>query len=130
MKKKTSKKAATAWDRAREVPTKVGQGLLDAGRQAWLASLGTAAMVEEGARDAFATLVERGEEMEERVVVREKLDRAKTRVRDARKKIEEQTEKGMTTALHLVGMPTYREINELIDRVEMLTRRVESLGNR
>lgn len=128
--KATRKTPASALDRARKAGSNIGSGLLGAGRQVWLAGLGTAAAVEERARGAFSTLVEQGEMMEERVASREKLGRAKARLRDARKKIEKQTEKGVTTALHFVGLPTYHEINTLIDRVEKLTHRVESLGGR
>ena len=128
MKKKQETAPASAWDRAREAGSKIGGGLMTASRQAWLAGLGTAAAMDERARNAFSTLVEHGEEMEERVASQEKLGRAKARVRDARKKIENQAEKGVATALHFVGLPTYGDINTLIDRVEKLTVRVESLG--
>ena len=60
--------------------------------------------------------------------IEEAADRVNGRVKSLNERIEHQVGDGMETALHRLGMPTRGDVSTLIERVEQLTAKVESLS--
>ena len=108
----------------------IGKDVKDAGRNVWLAGLGAVSSFDQRGRGMFDDLVERGREEVDadrgRVLApwRQTRDRMKTMGR----KLERDVEDRMTTVLHRLGIPARHDVRLLIDRVEHLTRKVESLS--
>jgi poly(hydroxyalkanoate) granule-associated protein len=108
--------------------------ILDNAQQIWLAGLGAFAMAGEEGKDLFHQLIKRGADVQKSGKARvEKLVKtAGKRVTDLRGDAEAAVgrvrfplDKGMTKAMHRLGIPTRGEILELTKRVEALTKAVE-----
>lgn len=101
-------------------------------RRMWLAGLGTVSTVDEAGRSLWSELVERGKKAEKArgdiaQNVRDAGDKINVRVTETRERFERGVEESMTTVLHRLGAPTRQDVEQLIDRVEKLTLKVESL---
>ena len=106
-------------------------------RNMWLASLGTVGMVDEAGRDLWNRLVERGKKVDfkgEKIwdnevlkPVREAGERVNSRFTETRERVESSVEDNMTEVLHRLGAPSRRDVQDLIDRIEKLTHKVEGL---
>jgi len=101
----------------------------------WLAGLGAMAAAGEEGEKLFATLVDRGAKYEKKfgAPVEDAGKRVKSTVDDVRSRagktvhgVQKAIDDQVTSALHRLGVPTRSEIAELSDRVEKLTRAVES----
>ena len=97
----------------------------------WLAGLGAFAAAEAEGGRLFRNLVKKGQGIEKmsRARVHRALVRAgglredaQSAARGALDKVTTPIEKGMTNAMHKLGVPTRREIADLTRRVEELTR--------
>jgi poly(hydroxyalkanoate) granule-associated protein len=108
--------------------------LKDSAYKIWLAGLGALAVAGEEGKTLFHTLVEKGEEFEEKSRVRVDKVRGKVsgKVSDARSNVGQlwdNIQKGfdaqVTSALHRLGVPTRSEISTLTKRVEELTKSIE-----
>ena len=119
-------KERDAWVRAQEL----GQGVKDAGRHVWLAGLGALNSVDEGGRDLFSDLVARGRRFEarEKPVLEERFRRVGDRVAAFRDRIEHGVEDRLAQTLKRFGVPDRDQVHQLIDRIEELTRKVDSLN--
>lgn len=124
-----------------EQTKKVSNDVRDGAYKAWLAGLGTVALVEDQSKNLvgdskklFTDLVERGRKFEDRS--KKEVDKAtkeakkearnvKGRVGKGVDEIAEQVDKRVATTLHRMGIPTRNEIQNLTDRVEELTARLE-----
>lgn len=131
-----------------ELPKKTYAAALDVraeamatGREAWLTSLGAVGVVEVKANEVIDAVVERQAELAKKGVQVEKKGRARVdavvtrldvegRRRAAARRVE--TTIGSVTApfaatLRRLGLPTREEVGELTTKVELLTRRVNTL---
>ena len=106
--------------------------MMGAGRNLWLAGLGTVATVETEVKDVFTNLVEKGKAYDEQRphVVGDTFENAKDGVMGAGKKVEETVQGMVAATLHRLGVPTRDEIHALIARVEALTAKVETLSKK
>ena len=97
----------------------------------WLAGLGALATAGEESNRIFVRMVKRGEQVDKagRGQVKKIAARAGEMRDDATmaigKRVRVPLDKGVTTALHRIGVPTRGEILALTKRVEALTRAVE-----
>ena len=116
-------------DKFEDQARKMGEDVKKLGRSVWLAGLGAVSIAEEEARDAFQRLVDRGEKVEkdeENPVVRG-FDRAGDQVKDFGQKVEDTVQNTVASVLHRAGVPSREEIRTLTERVEELSRKLESL---
>lgn len=122
-------------------------GLADNVREVWMAGIGALSTVEEAGQAVFEELVRKGENWERES--RQKLvgakqqaetaaDRARTAAQDITRKpgelaagaeaqIQRMVEETVEGVLHRLGVPTHEEVRELIQRVESLSGKVDSL---
>ena len=109
---------------------KLGNDVKQAGRSVWLVGLGALAAAEEETRGVVDRLKAKGEEVEksETTVMRKLYDRATGEVKKVGTHVEDAVRCTVGSALHRAGVPSRDEIRELIDRVETLTAKVDSLG--
>jgi poly(hydroxyalkanoate) granule-associated protein len=110
----------------------MGTELKNYGRNMWLAGLGVVAVVDEEARNVFDQLVSKGEKVEKDLekkdtVFGKTIDNASEAFKTVGKNVEDGVQKTTETALHTMGIPTHNEIQTLISRVEVLTRKVNDL---
>lgn len=115
---------------AREQVRNLGRGMKDVSRQVWLAGLGAIGTVDQTGRGLFSDLVDRGRSVEdrERPVLEERFRKAGDRVDGFRRQLEERVESRVANTLQRFGVPARDEVHQLIDRIETLTRQVESLA--
>lgn len=107
----------------------LGEDLKTAGRKVWLMGLGAAASVEDSGRKLFSELVERGEKRrggEGREWPRP-IRQAEERMKTMGRNVEQRVEEGMTQTLHRLGVPARDDVQTLIDRIDVLSRKVEGL---
>jgi len=120
-----NKRAEKAADQAK----KLGDDVMNVGRNVWLAGLGAYSWAEEETRKTFDDLINRGQKFEknEKNVVSKTIDEATTKAKDFGTKVEDTVHDTVTTVLHRAGVPSRDEIRTLIDRVEELNKKVEKL---
>ncbi len=113
------------WNRAQEL----GQGVKDAGRHVWLAGLGAIESVDQGGRGLFSDLVARGKRLEarERPALEERFRKVGDRVAEFRDRLEHDVEDRLAHTVQRFGVPDRNEVQQLIERIEQLTRKVEGL---
>ncbi|MDA8016881.1 MAG: phasin family protein [Thermoanaerobaculia bacterium] len=107
------------------------------GRNVWLAGLGTVGMADQASRDLWTRLIEQGKKVEVGVdelpkgdllrSVRDAGVRVNDRLTETRERVERGVEENMAGVLHRFGAPSRRDVQDLIDRVDKLTRKVENL---
>jgi poly(hydroxyalkanoate) granule-associated protein len=103
--------------------------IMESAQQIWLAGLGAFAMAGEEGNKLFHQLVRRGHDVEKagRSQVQKLVAKAGDLREDAEAavgKVRLPLDKGMTKAMHRLGVPTRNEILELTKRVEALTKAV------
>jgi poly(hydroxyalkanoate) granule-associated protein len=112
---------------------KKGQ-LRESAEQVWLAGLGALATAEEEGGKAFKSLVHKGERYQKsfKKPVGDAKKKVEGTVKEVRgraettwKKVEHAFDHQVTMALHRLGVPTRKEIADLTQRVEKLTRKLE-----
>ena len=113
-----TKKNHTIVDTARQL----GDDLYESGRKVWTAGLGAVALAEDKSRETFDHLVARGETFDgiDTGVVAE----AKKIGRDVEDRVQETVGKTLSRA----GVPSREELHLLIDRVELLTAKVDEIA--
>jgi len=125
-KEKSKSGAQTPWTRVQGL----GQEVKDAGREVWLAGLGAWGAVDERSRALFSDLVERGQrvEAEERPVLEGRLRKVGDRLEGFFQNVEHNVEEKLAGTLQRFGVPDRDEVQQLISRIEQLTRKVEGLS--
>ena len=112
--------------------TALGGNARDTGRKLWLAGLGTASSVESKSREVFEELVEKGRVRSERggatITMPETLRTTGKRLKSFGQTLELRAEERASATLKRFGVPDRREVQDLIRRVELLTRKVENLA--
>ena len=106
------------------------ENILEAGRSVWLASVVAFTTVADEASDLFDHLVQRGEQLRqrERTAVEKSLELTRDRVLEMGRTVEKRAEKQLSGALHRFGVPTRKEVQKLINRVEQLTKKVDAIS--
>ena len=111
--------------------------VVESAQQIWLAGLGAFGMAGQEGKALFHQLVRRGSEMQKQGKARamKLVKTAGRRAEDLREDAQamlgrarlpiERLDKGVSKAMHRLGIPTRGEILELTKRVEALTRAVE-----
>jgi poly(hydroxyalkanoate) granule-associated protein len=115
---------------------KIQKEMTERGRDVWLAGLGALATVEEEGSKLFGQLVERGQaiEAQRREQVDEAIEHASKQQEQALSTFEKQSESVRTAmfdtfsrALQSFGVPTRREVDELNEKVDHLSKQVDKL---
>ncbi|HYO14669.1 MAG TPA: phasin family protein [Thermoanaerobaculia bacterium] len=101
--------------------------LLNAGRNLWLAGLGAVAGVEEGSRELFDRLIERGRPVEERQkkVVNEVADRTNRTVAELKKLLQDQVAWESRGVLKKLNLMTVEDVKILSARLDTLSRKLD-----
>lgn len=116
-----------------ETVDSVGQDVKNTGRSVWLAGLGAASSVQEQGRKLFDTLVERGQARKDKGFavpqpLRTVSDEAGGRVKNLGRQVESRLEEGVTGTMKRFGVPVRRDFEDLIERIDTLTQKVDSLA--
>jgi poly(hydroxyalkanoate) granule-associated protein len=116
-------------DRLERVAVDVSDELLHTGRQVWLAGLGAVGMAGNVTQAVVGMLVDEGLKLQKVEVKR--LDKLVDTVSDRwlalTKLVEDNVQSTTKTALSRVGLPSRKDVSELMVRVEQLTAKVETL---
>ncbi len=115
-----------------EKAQEAGRMALQAGREVWLASLGTALVVGEEGRKMFDQLVKEGRRMQNRQKARvsDRVEEFGQQVRTVGDQVQAGVRDAMATALHRFDIPTHDDIQALLSRVEQLSAKVRTLNAR
>lgn len=114
----------------------IANNLLGAANQIWLAGLGAFVVAQREGVKIFDTLIQEGEEFEQRTVkmASQKAEKVKYRVEEVRDKASEQLDKleqafqnRVSRALNRLGVPTNEDIQDLMERVEALNANIIKL---
>jgi len=110
---------------------KFGDEVYNTGRKLFLFGIGTVATVGDEARNLFGRMVSRGEDAEKAVHEDRGsfVNKASDSAKDIGRYVEEKVQGTVSGTLARAGVPSRREIHDLIARVEELTRKVEALSN-
>lgn len=103
------------------------EGMLHAGRNVWLAGLGSMVVAQDWGREKFEELVEKGKKLEkdEKNLVGKTVKRAAREAKTWRHTAGEKFQEATGAMLHRLGVPTHDEITTLIDRVDQLSTKVQ-----
>jgi poly(hydroxyalkanoate) granule-associated protein len=116
-------------DRLERVAVDVSDELLHTGRQVWLAGLGAVGMAGNVTQAVVGMLVDEGLKLQKVEVKR--LDKLVDTVSDRwlalTKLVEDNVQSTTKTALSRLGLPSRKDVSELMVRVEQLTAKVETL---
>lgn len=108
----------------------MGREMAHRGRQLYLAGLGAVGAVGELGWTLTNDLVERGRKLEksERPVIAERLRESREQVARLGRQAERRMEERLSATLQRFGVPSRDDVQALIDRIEQLTRKVESMS--
>ena len=106
--------------------------LLAAGRSLWLAGLGAVAEVEEGGRELFGRLVERGRPLEEkqRQAAEAVAGRAQKAVRELGKLLQDTVDYESRTVLKRLNVMTREDVKVLSARLSTLSKKIDDYAAR
>jgi poly(hydroxyalkanoate) granule-associated protein len=106
--------------------------LATAGRNLWLAGLGVVAEVEEGGRELFDRLVERGRPLErqQRTTIEEVGERSAAAVRDLGKLVQDTMEYETKGVLRRLGLLTRDDVRTLAARLDTLSGKIDEISAR
>jgi poly(hydroxyalkanoate) granule-associated protein len=116
----------------RELPGEV----VNTGRQVWLATLGTAGVVGNTVQSVFGALVEEGAKLQKterkRInrLVDDLVDTANDRVKWVGHVVEDNVQATTKLALGRLGLPSRKDVSDLMARVDVLAAKVETLKAR
>ncbi len=105
---------------------KVADDAIETGRKMYLAGLGVYATAEEETKGFFDRMVDKGKGYNETRTDYVKL--ATDKAREFGRGVEDRVQTTVSSGLHRVGVPSRDEIRTLINRVEKLTKKVESMN--
>ncbi len=108
--------------------SELAQELREAGRSLWLAGLGVVQVVDERGRELFAGLVERGQKLEV-PDIEGRLRSEGEKLHELGLRVEHRLEERISRALERLGVPSRDDVKLLGERIDELTRKVESLKN-
>lgn len=102
--------------------------LRESSRQLWLATLGTFATLEETAGEVYDGLIERGRKLE--TSGRRQLKRTRSELESATGELGDRIDHGITETLQRLGVPSRRQVQDLITRVERLSARLDEISGK
>lgn len=118
----------------------LGKSIMESAQQIWLAGLGAFAKAQEEGTKLFDTLVREGVSLEQKTrklalgkadevrdAVETGVSQVKERTQETWDKLEKVFEDRVSKALGKLGVPGRRELNEIAERVEDLSREVRKL---
>ncbi|HEY1017182.1 MAG TPA: phasin family protein [Herpetosiphonaceae bacterium] len=103
--------------------------LVDGVRRLMLAAVGAVAVTTDEVEQFVQRLVERGEiaERDARSVIKDVLARRKREVAETADEVESRVESRLEQVLNRMNIPSKRDIDELSDKIALLSARVEEL---
>jgi poly(hydroxyalkanoate) granule-associated protein len=106
--------------------------LLAAGRSLWLAGLGAVAEVEEGSRELFGRLVERGKPLEEKQkkAAEAVADRAQRTARELGKLVQDTVVYESRGVLKRLNVMTREDVKVLSSRLNTLSKKIDEYATR
>ena len=107
---------------------KIGDDVMEMGRNTYLFGLGAVATAEEEMRGMFDRMVDKGEKVDKEAETF--IGKATGKVKEFGVAVEDRVEDTMSMTLNRAGVPSRKEIRILIDRVEELTQKVDALAAR
>lgn len=109
-----------------------GDNVVMAGRNAWVFGMGAFTWAQEETVGFYNRVMEKGEEFDksETNVVHQFVDKANDRFREVGKKVEDVVEDSLGATLNRAGIPSRKEIRTLIQRVEQLSKKVDTLAKK
>lgn len=119
-----TKKKDTVMDEAK----RLGDEVMEFGRNTYLFGLGAVATAEEEMRGMFDRMVNKGRKVDDDH--ESLIGKAKEKAKDLGKTVEDRVEDTMASTLNRAGVPSRKEIRTLIARVEELTQKVDALAAR
>jgi len=127
-------------DRLEQVAMDVSDEMLKTGRQVWLAGLGAVGMAGNVAEAALGMLVDEGLKLQKTLVdeglklhkievkrLDKLVDTAGDRWLGLAKMVEDNVQSTTKAALSRLGLPSRKDVSDLMVRVEQLTEKVEAL---
>jgi len=116
-------------DRLERVAVDVSDELLHAGRQVWLAGLGAVGMAGNVTQAVVGMMMDEGVKLQKMEVKRvDKLvDTASDRWLALTKLVEDNVQSTTRATLSRLGLPSRKDVSDLMARVEQLTEKVEAL---
>jgi poly(hydroxyalkanoate) granule-associated protein len=110
----------------------VGREMARRGRRLYLAGVGAVGCVGARGWKRADDLIERGRKLEksERPAIAERLRESGERVRSLGRDAERRMEERVSKTLQRFGVPSRDDVQALIDRIEQLTKKVESVSAR
>ena len=106
---------------------KFQEGLFESSRKVWLASLGVVSTVEEGGKNLFSELVEKGKGIEAKG--RKQWSKAKSELETTTDQIGDRLDRSVADVLNRMGVPSAGQVEELTARVEKLMTQVDRLAS-
>jgi poly(hydroxyalkanoate) granule-associated protein len=127
-------------EKVEKLAKEMSDELMDTGRQVWLAGLGAVGMAGNTAQAVFEMVVEEGLKMQkverkriDRVVddvtgrVERLVDEVGDRVAEVNKMLDTTVQATTRAALTRLGLPTRKDVMDLMVRVDQLTAKVETM---
>lgn len=105
---------------------KFQDGLVESSRKVWLAGLGVVSTVEEGGKNLFSELVEKGKGIEAKG--RKQWSKAKSEIGTTTDQIGDRLDRSVSDVLNRMGVPSASQVEELTSRVEKLMTQVDRLA--
>jgi poly(hydroxyalkanoate) granule-associated protein len=143
MVKKIQKAGSTAKPTAAAFNSPLSGAIKDSAQQIWLAGLGAFSKAQEEGGKAFESLVKEGMSIQRKTqaVAEERISEATSRVSSMATdisskaagqwdKLENIFEERVAKALNKLGVPSARDVEALIERIDALNRHVQSLGGK
>ncbi len=134
-KKKTLKEAS-----AEKQSPPLAESLAGSANEIWLAGLGAFAKAQSEGKKIYEKLIEQGKDFEQafksqsqktskdiKSTVNTKVDSAKKKAAESWDKLENVFETRVEKSLHRLGVPTNKELDKLVKRIEQLTEQVSHL---
>lgn len=119
----------------------LGKSIMESAQQIWLAGLGAFAKAQEEGTKLFDTLVREGTSLEQKTrklalgkadevrgAVESGVSQVKERTQETWDKLEKVFEERVSRALGKLGVPGRKELNEIAERVEALSREIRKLN--
>lgn len=119
----------------------LGKSIMESAQQIWLAGLGAFAKAQEEGTKLFDTLVREGTSLEQKTrklalgkagevrgAVESSVSQVKERTQETWDKLEKVFEERVSRALGKLGVPGRKELNEIAERVEALSRDIRKLN--
>ena len=119
----------------------LGKSIMESAQQIWLAGLGAFAKAQEEGTKLFDTLVREGVSLEQKTrklalgkadevrgAVETGVSQVKERTQETWDKLEKVFEDRVSRALGKLGVPGRKELNEIAERVEALSREIRKLN--